>query len=103
MSGSSLSKVFITHSWRDIEFARRIYKDSSENGFEVWLDDRAVQAGERFAGAIDRGLEWCDVYIPVLSYASLASPWCREEIEPAISLSNEQGRNGRTSHYLFAH
>ena len=95
MSELYKSKVFITHSWRDIEFARRIYKDLYDHGFEVWLDDRAVQAGERFAGAIDRGLEWCDVYIPVLSYASLDSPWCREEIEAAISLSNEQGRNGR--------
>ena len=95
MSEPKRSKIFITHSWRDIEFARQIYKDLQENGFEVWLDDRAVQAGERVAGAIDRGLEWCDIYIPVLSYASLASPWCREEIEAAISLSNEQGRNGR--------
>jgi hypothetical protein len=40
-------------------------------------------------------LQWCDVYIPVLSRAALDSPWCCEEINAAIDLSNRRGRNHR--------
>jgi hypothetical protein len=40
-------------------------------------------------------LKECDVYIPVISRAALASPWCEEEISIAIMLGKEPGRNGK--------
>jgi hypothetical protein len=47
------------------------------------------------AEQINSGLEWCDVYIPILSAASLTSQWCMEEINAAITLSNNPRRVGR--------
>lgn len=88
-------KIFITHSSRDIDFARRLHDDLQAQGFELWLDDKTLQAGHRLAEEINRGLEWCDVYVPVISRASLASKWCWEEINAAISLSNQPDRSGR--------
>jgi formylglycine-generating enzyme required for sulfatase activity len=85
------TRVFITHSWRDIDFARRLYDDLKAHGLEVWFDDKSLQAGHRMAEEINRGLAWCDVYIPVISRESLASKWCDEEINAAISLSVEGG------------
>jgi hypothetical protein len=84
-------KVFITHSWRDIDFARRLHDNLKAHGLEVWFDDRSLKAGHRMAEEINRGLAWCDVYIPIISRASLASQWCDEEINAAISLSVEGG------------
>lgn len=89
------SRVFITHSWHDIKFARQLYDDLIARGLEVWFDDKTLQAGHRVAEEINRGLEWCDVYIPILSPAALDSPWCWEEINAAISLSNDKNREGR--------
>ena len=86
-------KFFITHSWKDIEFARRLFKDLKAQGVEGWMDDTTVRGGQRLAEEINRGLEGCDVYLPIMSPAALESPWCWEEINAAISLSNRRGRD----------
>ncbi len=88
------SKIFITHSWNDIDFARKLYDDLIAQGMLVWLDDKTLQVGHRMAEEINRGLEWCDVYLPILSKAALISPWCWEEINAAISLCNDASRGG---------
>ena len=86
-------KFFITHSWKDIEFARRLFKDLKAHGVEGWMDDTAVRGGERLAEEINRGLEGCEVYLPIMSPAALQSLWCWEEINAAIALTNRPGRN----------
>ena len=90
-----MTKFFITHSWKDIEFARRLHKDLIACGIEGWMDDSVVRGGQRLAEEINRGLEWCDVYIPIMSPAALESPWCWEEINAAIALTNQRGRDKR--------
>ena len=85
-------KFFITHSWKDIEFARRLFKDLQAHGVEGWMDDSVVRGGQRLAEEINRGLEGCDVYLPIMSPAALESPWCWEEINAAIALANRPGR-----------
>jgi formylglycine-generating enzyme required for sulfatase activity len=95
MAQAPLPKIFLTHSWRNIEFARRLYSDLRAQGFELWFDDKTLKAGHRMAEEINRALLWCDVYIPVISRAALASEWCWEEINAAITLSMQPGRNKR--------
>lgn len=90
-----MSKFFITHSWKDIEFARRLFNDLTAYGLEGWLDDVTLQGGHRLAEQINKGLEWCDVYLPIISRAALNSPWCWEEINAAIALANKRNRQGR--------
>ncbi|CAG0968171.1 gamma-glutamyl hercynylcysteine S-oxide synthase [Anaerolineae bacterium] len=88
-------KFFITHSWKDIEFARRLCDDLHANGLAGFFDAYSIKPGDMVPSEIARGLEACDVYVPVLSYAALASPWCDEEINAAITLGKMPGRNGR--------
>lgn len=90
-----MSKFFITHSWKDIEFARRLFNDLTAYGLEGWLDDVTLQGGHRLAEQINKGLEWCDVYLPIISRAALNSRWCWEEINAAIALANKRNRKGR--------
>ncbi len=92
---SKSTQVFITHSWRDIDFARQLNADLKNGGVETWFDAQSLQGGDRMAEEINRGLEWCDIYVPILSSASIASKWCWEEINAAITLSNDATRNGR--------
>ncbi|MBM3127974.1 MAG: TIR domain-containing protein [Chloroflexi bacterium] len=87
-----MAKFFITHSWKDIEFARRLFKDLKAHGVEGWMDDTAVRGGERMAEKINEGLEGCDIYLPIFSPAALESLWCWEEINAAIALANRAGR-----------
>lgn len=88
-------KFFITHSWKDIDFAKRLRDDLRKHGLEGFFDAYSIRPGDDIAGRIARGLEECDVYVPLLSPAALESKWCELEINAAINLSLEQGRSGR--------
>lgn len=55
----------------------------------------SIHAGDDFVARINRGLEECDVHIPILSFEALRSPWCTAEIGAAIALSNQPSRQGR--------
>ena len=84
-------KFFITHSWQDIEFAKRLCDDLKEQGFAVWFDRVTLQGGHRTADEINQGLAWWDYYLPVLSRTALEVKWCAEEVHAALSLSVERG------------
>jgi TIR domain len=85
---SQLSKFFITHSWKDIGFAQRLSDDLNASGLKGFFDMYSIEPGDDIAMRINKGLEECDVYIPILSFAALESPWCKEEINAALTLSN---------------
>ena len=88
-------KFFITHSHQDNVFARRLCDDLRANGLDGFFDVYSIKPGDIIPAEIQRGLETCDIYVPILSYAALASPWCDEEINAAITLSKMPGRKGR--------
>ncbi|MBI5650532.1 MAG: SUMF1/EgtB/PvdO family nonheme iron enzyme [Chloroflexi bacterium] len=89
------TRFFITHSWNDITFAKKLCDDLHASGLDGFLDERSIRPGESIPSRIERGLEDCDVYIPILSPAALASPWCDWEIDIAITLSRDATRNER--------
>lgn len=88
-------KFFITHSHHDNAFVARLADDLRKAGLDGFLDIYSLKAGDLISREISRGLEACDIYLPVLSDAALKSPWCEEEIHVAITLSKEAGRSGR--------
>src|SRR6266436_6464308 len=88
-------KFFITHSSKDSEFAKRLGDDLHASGLEGFFDIYSIQPGDDFVARINKGLEDCDVYVPILSFAALESPWCKEEINAAISLGHQPSRQGR--------
>ncbi|MBI5304224.1 MAG: SUMF1/EgtB/PvdO family nonheme iron enzyme [Chloroflexi bacterium] len=92
---SNPTRFFITHSWNDITFAKKLCDDLHASGLDGFLDERSIRPGESIPSRIEHGLEECDVYIPVLSPAALASPWCDWEIDIAITLSRDATRNER--------
>lgn len=89
------TRFFLTHSWKDIDFARRLRKDLAASGLDGFFDALSIQPGDLVSLEINRGLEACDIYVPILSHAALQSPWCEEEIHAAITLGKLPGRNGR--------
>lgn len=88
-------RFFITHSWRDNEFAQRLVDDLKAKGLDGFFDIYSIQPGDNIPSRISSGLESCDVYIPVLSTAAFDSPWCEWEINAALQLRNMRGRMGR--------
>lgn len=81
---SETPTAFLIHSSEDHQFVRRLAHDLMANGVEVFYDEWEIRAGDSLVRKIDQGIEGCDVFIPVLSPASLESPWVREELSAAI-------------------
>ena len=86
---------FLTHSWHDREFAQKLCNDLRAKGLQGFLDVYSVKPGDDIPREINRGLEACDVYIPILSFEALKSRWCEHEISAALMLSKEPDRDGR--------
>jgi len=76
-------RAFISHSSKDLPFARRLGERLRSQGIDVWLDDLQLKAGDALTGTISRAVQQHDFLIVVLSPASLASAWVRKEMKLA--------------------
>jgi hypothetical protein len=90
-------RFFVTHSSKDVEFARQLSADLQASGLGGFIDMDSVGLGDDFVTRINKALEECDVYIPIFSFDALKSPWCMQEINAAIALNNQLSRQGRPS------
>jgi protein phosphatase len=86
-------RFFITHSWKDIEFATRLCDDLRAAGLDGFLDAHSIKPGDSIPSRIERGLKECDVYLPIFSPDALKSDWCDWEIDMAITMNRM--RKGR--------
>jgi hypothetical protein len=70
--------VFISHSSADKNSVRQLVS-SLEKFINVWIDERAILAGDSITEQIDKGLADADAIILCLSEASKDSGWVRKE------------------------
>lgn len=76
-------KAFISHSTKDREFVERFAADLRKNGGDAWYSGWEIKAGESIRARIDEGLVECDIFIIVLSKASIGRPWVQAELDAA--------------------
>lgn len=77
--------AFICHSHEDRAFARRLAVALSGAGLRVWIDEAEIKVGESLIGKIERGISDSAHLVAIVSQASIASAWCREELRMALS------------------
>jgi len=77
-------KVFVSHSWTDKQEVRPLAEQLQASGTDVWFDEWEMRAGDSLVQKIDEGLAACDVFLIVISTASVASKWVREELSSAV-------------------
>lgn len=73
-------KIFTSYARVDKPVCIQIVNTLSAH--EVWYDQR-LYAGQHWWREILRRLEWCDVFIYLISNESLASQYCQKELEIA--------------------
>jgi hypothetical protein len=83
--------AFISHNKADKTFARQLGVFLSRNGVEVWFDEWDLFAGDPIIDSIEQGLDRSNVFILVVSPASLESNWVREEIRAALMNKIQRG------------
>ena len=87
--GRNPRQVFISHAHEDADFAHRLAADLRARGWRVWIAPDSIRPGEKWAEAIDRGLEECGVFVVALTPAAVRSEWVRTETNAAIDLRNK--------------
>lgn len=81
---SSLGKIFISHASADKAFVDKLVADLSVKSIPVWYDKLDLRIGDSVPGSINAGLTESKYFAIVLSRASIASRWVREELNAAL-------------------
>jgi hypothetical protein len=75
--------AFISYSWADAAFARRLARDLRKAEVNIWFDRWEIKVGDSISGKIEAGLRDSDYLIIVLSPRSINSEWVRQELSAA--------------------
>jgi formylglycine-generating enzyme required for sulfatase activity len=79
-------RIFISYARIDKPYCIQIV--NTLDGQEVWYDQR-LYAGQHWWKEIMRRLDWCEVFVYLLSPESVTSEYCLKELDIAIKLGRE--------------
>ncbi len=78
-----LGPVFLSHSSLDKPFVRRLNSRLQREGFKTWLDEKDLVIGDSLATEVSKAVTRAKAVIVVVSAASVASNWVRQELTQA--------------------
>lgn len=82
-----LPPVFVSYSRKDMAFARPLVEALRLQGAQVWFDQNDIYGGENWRQSIETGIRGCGALVFILSPHSLASEYCRKEVDFAQNLN----------------
>jgi uncharacterized protein YjbI with pentapeptide repeats len=74
---------FISYSFKDQDFADRLYADLQNKGVRCWFAPHHMKAGEKLNEQIDEAIRLYDKLLLILSPHSMESEWVKTEIAKA--------------------
>lgn len=77
-------RIFISYSRTNGSFALKLAKELNCDGFVPWLDQLDIPAGARWDDEVERALRECEIFMLVLTPASVASDHVKDEIGYAL-------------------
>lgn len=84
---AKLLKVFLSHANEDKKIVRRISRDLTQSGIEVWIDETSIKPGQSIGRQLEDGLAEADYLLVLLSTSAISSKWVRREWEAKLHLS----------------
>jgi len=76
--------TFISYSRSDKEFALHLARELKSAGYLVWLDQLDIPAGSRWDDEVEKALHECEIFLIILTPASISSNNVKDEIGYAI-------------------
>jgi hypothetical protein len=75
-----MAHIFISYSKKDIEFARYLRAQIEQKGYDVWMDEKRLSAGDSWWQTIEDNIIKSDAVIVIMSVHSAESRWVEREI-----------------------
>lgn len=82
-------KVFVSHSSVDKPYAEALIECIGRD--LVTFDKYSFEAGEKLTDSIKQGIEGCDIFVLLISEASIGSMWVQEEVNFVAPLMVTKG------------
>ena len=73
-------QVMISYSHKQVDFVESLLRRLKAANVTVWIDREGVRAGKPWRQELTEAVLQCEILLPVLSPAFLASPTCRLEV-----------------------
>jgi hypothetical protein len=84
-------RIFLCHSSGDKRRVRRLYRRLRDEGFDPWLDEEDIVAGQDWDAEIRKAVRAADLVIVCLSQASIdKTGYVQREIRMVLDLADEQ-------------
>jgi hypothetical protein len=89
-----MASVFLSHTYVDKPFVRRLGADLAALGAQVWIDEAELRIGDSLLATISQAIDAMEYLAVVLSPDAVASSWVQNELEQAMSgqLAQDQGQ-----------
>jgi hypothetical protein len=84
MGNEKQRKTFLSYSRANKDFAIKLAKELKSEGFYVWLDQLDIPAGARWDREVEKALEECEIFMIILTKASINSENVLDEIGYAV-------------------
>lgn len=84
--------LFLCHSHKDKQYARKLARDLSELAVDVWFDEWELTPGDSLHGCIGQALTRSAFIAVLLTPDSVKSRWCRSELQEGLAVENRKRR-----------
>jgi peptide/nickel transport system substrate-binding protein len=84
MDNEKQRKTFLSYSRTNKDFAIRLAKELKLEGFDIWLDQLDIPAGARWDREVEKALKESEIFMIILTQASVDSENVLDEIGYAI-------------------
>jgi len=84
MSQEKQRHTFLSYSSIDKDFALQLGNELKSVGFPIWLDQLDIPTGARWDDEVEKALEACEIFMVILTPASISSENVKDEIGYAI-------------------
>ncbi|HEX6083534.1 MAG TPA: TIR domain-containing protein, partial [Thermoanaerobaculia bacterium] len=88
-----MRKVFISHSSKDDAFVRELRESLAYHDQDAWIDSRELRGGDPLWAEIQAAIESASGYAVVVSPDSLQSKWVGKELQHALNVQRQRGRD----------
>ena len=74
-----MAQLFISYSTHNVDFARYVRSLLQDVGFDVWMDETKLSAGQSWTDTLEANIIHCAAFVIIMSPEAKTSDWVRRE------------------------